>query len=160
MVLISAIMLTLASAPLGMESAPIVAAPIPQTEALAQAGEVVMPGIRYRVISTGTTDARRPTRNSAVRVRYEGRLDDGTVFDRSPEEGRIFPVRAMIAGYQAALLKMQQGDEWDITIPAELAYGSQGPAPMGGKTLHFRVKLLDVGELPPAPPPFLSEMPR
>ncbi|HEX7758911.1 MAG TPA: FKBP-type peptidyl-prolyl cis-trans isomerase [Caulobacteraceae bacterium] len=122
--------------------------------------EIALPGIRYRVVASGAADGRQPTRNSAVRVRYEGRLDDSTVFDRSPEEGRIIPVKAMIAGYQAALLKMRVGDEWEVTIPTEMAYGPQGPAPVGGKTLHFRIKLLDVGEMPPAAPPFLSELPR
>lgn len=126
----------------------------------AETSEVALPGIRYRIIASGAADARQPNRNSAVRVRYEGSLDDGTVFDRSPEEGFIAPLRGMIPGYQAALLQMRVGDEWDITIPTELAYGAQGPAPVGGKTLHFRLKLLEVGEMPPAPPPFLSEMPK
>lgn len=118
-----------------------------------------IPGVEYRVIVAGVPDGARPTRTSAVRVRYEGRFDDGTPFDASPEDGRIVPLKAMIPGFQAALMQMRIGDVWEIRIPSELAYGPAAPSPMGGKILEFRITLLGIGELPAQGPPFLPEMP-
>lgn len=118
-----------------------------------------LPALEYRVIVSGVHDGARPTRTSAVRIRYEGRLEDGTPFDASPEEGRIVPLKAMIPGFQAALMQMRVGDVWEVRIPSELAYGPAGPAPVGGRNLLFRISLLEIGELPPQEPPFLPAMP-
>lgn len=118
------------------------------------------PGISYVVLKAGPTTGLTPTRNSAVRVRYEGRVDKGAVFDTSPEEGRIVPLKAMIPGFQAALLMMRPGDEWEVRIPSELAYGARGPQPVGGATLVFKIALLESAEMGPTPPPFLNAMPK
>lgn len=118
-----------------------------------------IPGLEYRIVMSGVRDGSRPTRTSAVRVRYEGRFEDGTPFDASPDEGRIVPLKAMIPGFQAALMQMRVGDVWEVRIPSELAYGPAAPAPVGGKILQFRISLLEIGELPPQAPPFLPAMP-
>jgi FKBP-type peptidyl-prolyl cis-trans isomerase FklB len=94
-----------------------------------------------------------------VKVHYEGRFVDGKVFDTSPPEGVIFPVKAVIPGFQAALLLMRPGDKWRVRIPPELAYGREGAAPMGGKTLIFDMDLVESAEMPKQPSPILSEMP-
>ena len=44
---------------------------------------------------------------------------------------------------------MREGDEWEVTLPSELAYGDTGAA--GGRipkgaVLIFRLKLIEVGE--------------
>lgn len=119
-----------------------------------------LPGVRYLVLESGPETGEKPGRNSAVRVRYETRLPDGKVVDASPLEGRIFPLKAMIPGFQAALLQMRPGDAWRVWVPPELAYGANGPAPVGGVELVFEIELLEAAPLPPSPPPYLTEMPR
>jgi FKBP-type peptidyl-prolyl cis-trans isomerase len=116
-----------------------------------------VPGISYEILKSGS--GAHPMRTSAVRVHYEGRFVDGKVFDTSPPEGVIFPVKALIPGFQAALLLMRPGDKWRVRIPPELAYGQEGAAPMGGKTLIFDMELVESAEMPKQPSPILSEMP-
>src|ERR1700750_2416849 len=116
-----------------------------------------VPGFSYEILQSGA--GAHPTRTSAVRVHYEGRFVDGKVFANSPPEGHIFPVKALIPGFQAALLLMRPGDKWRVRIPPELAYGQEGAAPMGGKTLIFDLELVESAEMPTQPSPLLSEMP-
>ncbi len=61
-----------------------------------------------------------------VKVHYTGKLDDGTVFDSS--EGREpleFEVGSgsVIAGFDAAVTGMQEGETRSAHIPADQAYG-------------------------------------
>ena len=116
-----------------------------------------VPGFSYEILKSGS--GAHPTRTSAVKVHYEGRFVDGKVFANSPPEGHIFPVKALIPGFQAALLLMRPGDKWRVRIPPELAYGAEGAAPMGGKTLIFDIELVESAEMPTQPSPILSELP-
>ena len=56
------------------------------------------------------------------------------------------PVNRVIAGWTEALQLMAVGSEWELYIPAELAYGPQGAGGVIGPnaTLIFKVKLLDI----------------
>lgn len=65
-----------------------------------------------------------------VRIRYVGRLEDGTVFDSS--EGRPpleFKVGdgEIIVGLEEGVIGMKEGETRFITIPPELAYGEYRP---------------------------------
>jgi FKBP-type peptidyl-prolyl cis-trans isomerase FkpA len=64
-----------------------------------------------------------------VMIEYEGRLDNGTVFDTSAGKGPV-PLLAgqTIPGFTEALMKMQQGGRYKIRIPGKLAYGASPPA--------------------------------
>lgn len=68
--------------------------------------------------------------NSTVTVNYTGKLDDGSVFDSSLNEGRE-PLTAtlgqgsLIPGFEKGLLEMQEGDTKTINIPFDEAYGSR-----------------------------------
>ncbi|MFC2991678.1 FKBP-type peptidyl-prolyl cis-trans isomerase [Halomonas tibetensis] len=107
--------------------------------------EVTASGLQYRVLETG--DGATPGPDDSVKVHYEGTLIDGTVFDSSLERGEpvSFRVDQVIDGWQEALQLMSVGDNWEIVIPAELAYGAQGQGPIGPhETLIFHVELLDV----------------
>ena len=124
----------------------------------------VMPTVSYTVLREGPKAKVSPPRNSAVQVRYVGRLEDGSTFDTSegkggPDGTAIFPLRGLIGGYQAALMQMQPGDKWRVRIPAAFAYGPQG-AQLSGKTLIFDLELVDWAELPVAPPPLMTELPK
>lgn len=103
-------------------------------------------GLQYKVIETGEGD--KPGPSDVVKVHYEGRLIDGTVFDSSIQRGvpAEFPVNRVIAGWTEALQLMTVGSQWELYIPADLAYGAQGAGGMIGPnaTLIFKVELLDI----------------
>jgi len=102
-------------------------------------------GLQYKVLEAG--DGATPSAGDTVKVHYEGKLLDGTVFDSSYERGEpvSFQVGQVIPGWQEALKMMSVGDTWMVYIPADLAYGSSGQGPIGpNETLTFKVELLDV----------------
>nr|WP_300314003.1 FKBP-type peptidyl-prolyl cis-trans isomerase [Halomonas sp.] len=102
-------------------------------------------GLQYKEIESG--DGATPADGDTVKVNYEGKLIDGTVFDSSYERGEpvSFQVGQVIEGWQEALKMMKVGDTWEVVIPAELAYGARGQGPIGpNQTLIFKVELLDV----------------
>ncbi len=83
-------------------------------------------GLQYRILEVGTGP--KPSANDRVKLHYEGRLIDGTVFDSSYERGN--PVDLLVSqnmsGWQEALPMIPMGSKWQITIPADLAYGEKG----------------------------------
>lgn len=102
-------------------------------------------GLQYRELESG--DGATPGADDTVEVHYEGTLIDGTVFDSSFDRGEpvSFQVDQVIEGWQEALQLMSVGDTWEVVIPADLAYGTQGQGPIGPhETLIFKVELLDV----------------
>jgi len=62
-----------------------------------------------------------------IKVEYEGKLEDGTVFDSSEKHGKPleFEVGAkqVIKGFEEAVLGMEKGDEKEITLKPSEAYG-------------------------------------
>lgn len=103
-------------------------------------------GVFYKELVAG--NGPKPTQDSKVRVNYEGRLIDGTVFDSSYERGQAatFPVGGVIQGWQIALKAMPVGSTWEVYIPQYYAYGAQGS---GEKippysALVFKVELLGI----------------
>lgn len=104
-------------------------------------------GLQYKVLTQGT--GKVPTADQKVKVHYEGRLIDGTVFDSSIERGEPaeFPLNAVIPGWTEALSMMPVGSEWEIYIPQNLAYGAQDRNVIKPfSALIFKVKLLDIVE--------------
>ena len=104
-------------------------------------------GLQYKVLHEG--NGRKPKEDDVVRVHYEGRLIDGTVFDSSYERGEPieFGLQQVIKGWTEAPTKMPVGSEWEIYIPQELAYGSREMDRIKPfSTLIFKVKLLDIVE--------------
>jgi len=64
-----------------------------------------------------------------VRVEYEGRLDDGSVFDcTANHDGQLleFEVGAgrMIKGFDSAMVGMKKGEEKTVKLAPEQTYGS------------------------------------
>ncbi|KTE20171.1 peptidylprolyl isomerase [Sphingopyxis sp. H050] len=98
------------------------------------------PRIGFETVKAGTGPS--PTTADVVLVKYEGKLDDGTVFDAN--EQAPMQVSQVVPGFSDALTRMQKGGKYKISIPSSLGYGDRavGPIP-AGSTLHFDVELLD-----------------
>jgi len=61
-----------------------------------------------------------------VKVQYTGRLADGTVFDASRSDRPLHFIlgkNEVIAGFDAAVQGMYQGESKTVTVPPEEAYG-------------------------------------
>ena len=108
--------------------------------------QVTQSGLQYLVLQQGT--GKVPNLNSKVKVHYEGRLIDGTVFDSSiaRDEPIILPVASVIKGWQEALSLMNEGSTYRIFIPAKLAYGEIGSGDHipPNSTLIFDIQLIDI----------------
>lgn len=62
-----------------------------------------------------------------VTVYYKGQLINGKIFDQTkPEEPAQFPAGGLIPGWVEALKLMKTGDTWELAIPSDLGYGSDG----------------------------------
>ncbi|MDP7170160.1 MAG: FKBP-type peptidyl-prolyl cis-trans isomerase [SAR324 cluster bacterium] len=104
-------------------------------------------GLQYRIITEGA-GTESPGASSLVTVHYSGKLTDGTEFDSSYKRNQpaSFPVNGVIRGWTEALQLMHVGDKWELTIPSDLGYGSQGAgnAIPPDATLIFEVELLEI----------------
>lgn len=99
----------------------------------------------YEVITEGTGEV--PANNSIVKVNYEGKLMDGTVFDSSYERGEAteLPVDKVIPGWTEALTNMPVGSKWRLYIGQEKAYGAQQAGSIRPfSALEFTVELLEI----------------
>lgn len=141
--------------------------------ALARAGDTGVltteSGLRYKVLKAGDTKGPRPTNSDVALVNYEGRLTDGTVFDKS-QQPTPFPVASVVPGFSEGLKLMHKGAKYRLWIKPELGYGerSAGAIPPNS-TLVFDVELQDfipeqtlrqlqmqqqmMGGMPGGPPP-------
>ena len=102
-------------------------------------------GLKYKVIKEGT--GRKPSATDIVKVNYEGKLLDGTVFDSSYKRGEPieFPLNRVIQGWTEGLQLMKEGSIYELYIPYNLAYGPDGAGPIPPKAdLIFKVELLEV----------------
>lgn len=101
-------------------------------------------GLQYKVVTEGTGES--PKATDIVKVNYEGKLIDGTVFDSSYERGEPveFPLNQVIPGWTEGVQLMKKGGKYEFYIPADLAYGEAGNAGIEpNSTLIFTVELLD-----------------
>jgi len=108
-------------------------------------GVTVLPsGLQYRVIKSGS--GATPANDDVVTVMYKGTRVDGYVFDQTkPGETRDLPVNKVIAGWTEALSMMKEGDEWEIVVPAKLAYGEERSGnDLWGQALTFDMQLVSV----------------
>jgi FKBP-type peptidyl-prolyl cis-trans isomerase FkpA len=101
-------------------------------------------GVIVRTITPGTGAS--PAAEDMVKVHYEGKLTDGTVFDSSlGAEPAEFPLNGVVPCWREALQRMKKGEKAQVVCPPSTAYGDRGAPPTipPGATLSFEVELLD-----------------
>ena len=102
-------------------------------------------GVQYKVIKEGAGAI--PADTSLVKVHYEGRLINDTIFDSSYKRGEpaMFRANQVIKGWTEALTHMPAGSVWEVYIPQELAYGERAQSKIDPfSTLIFKIELLEV----------------
>ena len=117
------------------------------TKAAAEKGATkTASGLVITTLTPGTGAA--PAATDEVKVNYEGKLIDGTIFDSSIQRGEpaTFPLNGVIPCWTEALQLMKVGGKSRIVCPSDLAYGDRGQPPQirSGATLVFEVQLLDI----------------
>lgn len=103
-------------------------------------------GLQYKVIVEGKGE--KPQATDRVKVNYEGRLVDGTVFDSSAKHGDKpleFKANQVIKGWTEALTLMPVGSKWELYIPYYLAYGERDSGKIKPfSALIFTVELVEI----------------
>jgi len=104
-------------------------------------------GLVFFELASGAGDT--PLPGQKVKVHYEGKLPDGTVFDSSLSRGEPaeFKLDQVIPGWQEGLQLMRPGGKARLTIPSQLAYGDFGSGSIpGNAALQFEVELMEVSD--------------
>lgn len=111
-----------------------------------QGVQTTQSGLQYQILKPGTGPS--PKANSIVKVNYEGRLIDGTVFDSSIARNQTaeFQVSQVIQGWTEGLQLMKEGAEYRFFIPAQLGYGQIGSGDViePNSTLIFDIELIEI----------------
>ena len=84
-----------------------------------------------------------------VKVHYEGKLMNGTIFDSSKKQGKpiefVLGQNQVIPGWDEGIAKMSVGGKARLIIPSSLGYGAQAnPAIPAYSSLIFEVELVDM----------------
>ncbi|MEX0942387.1 MAG: FKBP-type peptidyl-prolyl cis-trans isomerase [Pseudomonadales bacterium] len=100
-------------------------------------------GLQYEIVEEG--DGQNPTADDRVRVNYEGKFIDGTVFDSTRDKKPVeFGLRQVIKGWTEGLQLVKEGGKIRLFVPPNLAYGPAGQGPIGPNSLLiFDIELLD-----------------
>ncbi len=101
-------------------------------------------GLNHYIVQPG--EGVTPDASWDVDVQYTGWLADGCIFDSSytRSQSAIFPVSAVIPGWQMVLKDMKMGERRRVEIPPDLAYGATGNPPVipENATLTFDIILV------------------
>jgi len=112
-----------------------------------KAGIISLPsGLQYKVLRTGHGQSPGPT--DLVILHYRGSLPDGREFDSSYTEKApaAYRVDEVIAGWREALQRMQEGAQWDLYIPPDLAHSAGTWETPGFLPLIYRIELISVSK--------------
>jgi len=99
-------------------------------------------GLQYKIITAGKGGP-KPTDTDVALVNYEGKLTNGTTFDKS-QQPTPMKVNEVVPGFSEALKQMSKGSKYRFWIKPSLGYGDKvtGPIP-ANSVLVFDVELLD-----------------
>lgn len=117
--------------------------------AVTASGKVLASGVEINLTRPGREPLSYPGPADSVRVHYEGRFEDGRVFDSSYERKQpaTFPLTRVIPCWTEGLQHIPVGSAATLRCPAATAYGERGAG--GGRIppntpLVFKVELLEV----------------
>ena len=102
-------------------------------------------GVYYEVLTEGTGEI--PTDSSRVKVNYEGKLLNDTIFDSSYQRGEptTFRCNQVIPGWTQALTHMPVGSTWMVYIPQEQAYAEREAGKIKPfSCLIFKIELIGI----------------
>ena len=102
-------------------------------------------GVQYKVIKEGSGAI--PADTSLVKVHYEGRMLNDSVFDSSYKRGEPITLRCnqTIKGWTEAMVHMPAGSIWEVYIPQDQAYGEREQGIIKPfSVLVFKIELLEV----------------
>lgn len=102
-------------------------------------------GIYYEVLVEGNGEI--PADTSRVKVNYEGKLINDTIFDSSYErkEPTTFRCSQVIPGWTKALTNMPVGSTWMVYIPQEQAYAEREAGKIKPfSCLIFKIELIEI----------------
>ena len=117
-------------------------------------GVISLPsGLQYKVLRTG--HGKSPGRTDMVILHYRGSLPDGQEFDSSYAEKApaAYRVDQVIAGWREALQRMQEGAQWELYIPPELAHGAGTQRTPDFLPLIYQIELISVSKAGASNPP-------
>ena len=80
-------------------------------------------------VAPGDTASRPAKVGDAIRMKYEGRLLDGTVFDSAPSFTFELGAGEVIKGWDEGIVGSHVGEQRRLTIPPKLGYGKRGSPP-------------------------------
>ncbi|MEQ9403340.1 MAG: FKBP-type peptidyl-prolyl cis-trans isomerase [Cyclobacteriaceae bacterium] len=99
-------------------------------------------GVRYIITKAGDGESANTT--DRVKVIYEGRFMDGSVFD-SNSEGVSFPLNGLIAAWQITIPLLKEGGSMTIYAPSGYCYGPPGRSGIPPNSiLFFDIELIEV----------------
>jgi peptidylprolyl isomerase len=105
-------------------------------------------GLEYIIQVQGNGE--RPKPGQTVKVHYDGKLQDGTLFDSSRKRGEplsfTLGVGQVIPGWDEGIALLKPGGKAKLTIPPALGYGARGVPPQipPNATLIFDVELVAI----------------
>jgi FKBP-type peptidyl-prolyl cis-trans isomerase FklB len=109
-------------------------------------GVVALPsGVQYKVIKGG--NGPRPKAEDTIECNYRVALLNGTEFFNTfkSQQPATMKVSGVLKGLNEVLQLMPVGSRWDIVIPPGLAYGENGPLPIGpNATINYEVEVLAI----------------
>lgn len=98
-------------------------------------------GIYYQIIAPGTGNVKY-SGATQVTVNYEGKLLNGSVFDKNSSSS--FSLGALIPGWQIGIPLIQKGGKIRLIIPSTLAYMNQARVGIPeNSVLDFTIELIN-----------------
>lgn len=102
-------------------------------------------GVYYEVLTEGNGAV--PADTSRVKVHYEGKMINDSIFDSSYKRGEptTFRPNQVIPGWTVALTHMPVGSKWKVYIPAEMGYGEREAGDIKPySALVFTIELIEI----------------
>lgn len=97
-------------------------------------------GLFYTIDEPGTGES--PKACSTIAFTYEGKLTNGTVFDKSTQTV-VYQLGGLIRGFQNGIPKLKAGGRMHLYVPPSLGYGSNAsPSVPANSILIFDVTLV------------------